>query len=85
MEKAGCRRKNLAAKIVGGANMFSDIVQSAVPIGLRNVSAVRQKLEELGIPIEAEEVGGTKGRTMIFTLEDGRVEIRRLNQPEQFL
>ncbi len=85
MENAGCRRKNMAAKIVGGANMFSDIIQSGVPIGLRNVSAVRQKLEELGIPIAAEEVGGTKGRTMIFTLEDGRVEIRRLNQPEQYL
>jgi chemotaxis protein CheD len=85
MEKAGCRRKDLVAKIVGGANMFSDISQAALPIGLRNVSAVRQKLAEMGIPIAGEEVGGTRGRTMIFNLNDGGVEIRRLNQAVQYL
>lgn len=81
MEKAGCRRQSLAAKIVGGANMFSGVAQNPVPIGLRNVSAVREKLREMGIPIVGEEVGGTHGRTILFHLETGRVEIRELNQP----
>lgn len=86
VEKAGARRGNLEAKIVGGANMFSDLPQSlAVPIGLRNVAAVRQKLAELSIPITGEAVGGNRGRTMVFNLEDGRVEIRMLNQPFQYL
>ncbi len=86
VEKAGARRGNLEAKIVGGANMFSDLPQSApVPIGLRNVDAVRQKLAELDIPIAGEAVGGNRGRTMVFNLEDGRVEIRILNQPMQYL
>ncbi len=86
VEKAGGRREKLEAKIVGGANMFEGLPQNvAAPIGLRNVAAVRQKLGELGIPIVGEQVGGNRGRTMIFNLEDGRVEIRMLNQPAQYL
>ena len=57
LEKAGSNRKDLVAKIVGGANMFASLTQSAVPIGLRNVSAVRQILGEMGIPIAGEDVG----------------------------
>src|ERR1035441_813488 len=37
LEKAGCRKAGLISKIVGGANMFSAIFQTAIPIGLRNV------------------------------------------------
>lgn len=85
MLKAGCSLDNLRAKIVGGANMFASLTQSSVPIGLRNVSAVRQILAEMGIPIVGEDVGGTQGRTLIFTLDDGRVEIRKLNLPTEYL
>lgn len=85
MEKAGSSRKNLKAKIIGGSNMFSGIVQNPVPIGLRNASAAREKLKEMGIPVVAEAIGGTQGRTMIFNMEDGQVEIRQLNQPVQFI
>lgn len=80
MEKAGGRRRFLRAKIIGGANMFPTVATSPVPIGLRNVNAARLKLQELGVPVVAEEVGGTQGRTLVFYVEDGRVEIRTLNQ-----
>jgi chemotaxis protein CheD len=80
MEKLGCCRKNFISKIVGGANMFSLISQKSVPIGLRNVSAVREKLQQLNIPILAEQVGGTQGRTAILDVASGRVEIRKLNR-----
>jgi chemotaxis protein CheD len=86
LEKAGGGREKLEAKIVGGANMFADISTNiSVPIGLRNVTAVRSKLSEMGISIVGEEVGGNRGRTIIFNLNDGRVEIRKLNQPAQYL
>jgi chemotaxis protein CheD len=85
MEKIGCQRDRLFSKIAGGANMFPSIVQSSVPIGLRNVSAAREKLREWGIPILAEQVGGTQGRTVIFDLAEGQVEIRQLNQPSLWI
>ena len=85
MLKAGSSLRGLQAKIIGGANMFASLTQNSVPIGLRNVSAIRQVLGEMGIPIVGEDVGGTHGRTMIFDLEDGRVEVRKLNLPPEYL
>ncbi len=72
MEKLGSCPKNIFSKIVGGANMFSSISQNSVPIGLRNVSAVREKLQQRNIPILAEQVGGTQGRTVLFDIETGK-------------
>lgn len=81
MKKEGALLGGLAAKLVGGANMFSSIVQSAFPVGARNVAAAREKLAEKKIPIVGEEVGGGQGRTLFFSLEDGKVEIRKYNKP----
>ena len=75
----------LEAKLVGGSNMFASIIPQAVPIGMRNVSASRDKLLEKGIPVLAEEVGGNQGRTVFFSLLDGRMEIRKLNKPIQWI
>ncbi|HJT23279.1 MAG TPA: chemotaxis protein CheD [bacterium] len=85
MQKAGCRVKGLEAKIVGGANMFASLSQSSMPIGLRNVSAIRHILLGKDIPIVGEDIGGSQGRTMIFNLGDGRIEIRKLNLPVEYL
>jgi chemotaxis protein CheD len=81
----GANLTALEAKLVGGANMFASIIPQAVPIGMRNVSASRDKLLEKGIPVLAEEVGGSQGRTVFFSLLDGRMEIRKLNQPVQWI
>lgn len=85
MEKLECCRKNLISKIVGGANMFSLISQDSIPIGLRNVAAVREKLQQLNIPIVGEQVGGTQGRTAIFDVASGRLEIRKLNRSPEWV
>jgi chemotaxis protein CheD len=75
----------LEAKITGGANMFEGIKIEAVPIGLRNVAAARGKLREKGVNIVSEDVGGIHGRTIMFTLQDGRLEVRKLNQPSFYI
>jgi chemotaxis protein CheD len=85
MQEKGADLNALEAKITGGANMFEGIKIEAVPIGLRNVAAVRGKLREKGVGIVAEDVGGIHGRTILFTLQDGRLEIRKLNQPSFYI
>jgi chemotaxis protein CheD len=45
-------------------------------IGNRNSQAVRNILSKLAIPIISEDVGGNKGRTMIFDTANGIVQIR---------
>jgi chemotaxis protein CheD len=77
MEKMGCMRRNLKAKIAGGAAMFNFSDKSMMmDIGNRNGQAVKAMLERLSIQIVGEDVGGNKGRTMIFDTSSGTVQIR---------
>ncbi len=75
----------LKAKLVGGANMFNSIHHNPLPVGLRNVMACREELSQRGIPIVAEDIGGSKGRSILFHPEDGRILIRSLKQPERWI
>lgn len=73
--------RNLVAKIAGGASMFNFPDQKmSSEIGKRNIEAVKKVLEELKIPILAEDTGGNVGRTMVVTLDNFMVEIRSGNK-----
>ncbi len=48
-------------------------------IGLRNIEAVKKELERLTIPLIAEDVGGNRGRTIIFNPKSGILTIRTVN------
>ncbi|AOR22889.1 chemotaxis protein CheD [Clostridium taeniosporum] len=77
MEAKGCQKRNLIAKIAGGASMFSFSDKSMVgDIGKRNIQAVKKSLSEEKIRIIAEDVGGNKGRTMILNALDGKVTLK---------
>jgi chemotaxis protein CheD len=77
MKEKGVNVRNLKAKISGGASMFNFSDKSMImDIGRRNIESVKKKLNELSIPILAEEVGGNKGRTMILDTSNGVVQIK---------
>lgn len=77
IEMMGAIKRNLRAKIAGGASMFNFSDKSMMmDIGGRNTVAVKQALEKLSIPILSEDCGGNKGRTMIFDTHNGTVQIR---------
>ena len=88
MEKLGSKRRDMRAKAVGGACMFSipgAINPRNVPgpalgmqIGDRNVEAVKVVLKELGIPLMAEDTGGGHGRTMRFDISNGTVTVNSI-------
>jgi chemotaxis protein CheD len=63
-------KRSFVAKIVGGASMFSNF-QGKLNIGERNIDAVRKHLEAHGIPVVAEDLGGTVGRTLLYSPADG--------------
>lgn len=75
METLGARRRRMTAKIAGGANMFKG-AGGKWEIGKQNVAAVRKFLEKMNIPVVAEDTGRDYGRTIIFSVEDGSLEIR---------
>lgn len=68
LEKRGISRKNLKAKIAGGAKMFnfSSEKTDLGSIGEKNIIAVKEKLKEYGIKIVSEDVGLSYGRTIVF-------------------
>ncbi|MHB1125918.1 MAG: chemotaxis protein CheD [Bacillota bacterium] len=83
MVRHGANKHRMKAKIAGGAQMFSSASRSSslLNIGQRNVEMCRKVLNELGIPLIAEDTGGNKGRTTIFHTETGSVYIRTFGEP----
>jgi chemotaxis protein CheD len=52
-------------------------------IGARNLRAARATLQALEIPLLAEDVGGSLGRTVQFDLASGRVMVRSVRGGEK--
>jgi chemotaxis protein CheD len=83
----GARREKIVAKIFGGARMFDGFegCRGILQIGDENIAAAREVLGELGIPLVAECVGGTSGRTVILDVSDGSVLVRHMDNTEERL
>jgi len=77
MGKAGSTKSSLTAIVVGGASMF-EFSANSLNIGERNAAAVKELLQEQGIRIEHEEIGGKVGRSVCYWPEgEGRLIIKR--------
>lgn len=82
----GADKKRLVAKIAGGAHMIVCMEDKEdLDISSKNVEAVRKKLEELQIPILAEEVGGHHPRTLVFDTKTGILRIISLKMADRML
>lgn len=81
----GARRDKIVAKIFGGARMFDGFegCRGILQIGDENIVAAREVLNEIGIPLIAECVGGRTGRTIVLNVSDGSVLVRRMNDTEE--
>jgi len=71
----GCTRRNIEAKIVGGANMFPGVESS---IGKDNVLSAREKLKKEGIKITGETTSGTVGRSLEFSTKTGLATVKMM-------
>lgn len=86
MEKLGAKRARMTAKIAGGATMFNFQGTSKLgQVGERNVEATKAALQQLRIPIVAEDTGENFGRTVIFYPETGNYVIRAVGKPEYII
>lgn len=80
--KEGANKNLLTAKIAGGAQMFAFSGNSdMLRVGERNVLAVKEKLNQLGIRILAEDTGENFGRTVEFYPESGDFIIKSVGKP----
>lgn len=68
------------ARIIGGASMFADLLApDTIPIGARNISASRAACAKANVTITGEEVGGSVGRTVLFELDTGYINVRTVS------
>jgi chemotaxis protein CheD len=70
----GATRRTLVAKVAGGAAVFDD--RGMFRIGERNLASLRKILWKNEIFVAAEDVGGTRARTMYVSVATGQVLLR---------
>jgi chemotaxis protein CheD len=86
MEALGARPRRLEARLVGGASMFATLmVPGSLNMGERNVRAAREALRKAGIPLLGEAVGGDFGRSVRFTIAEGRTVVSSVGKPDVVL
>jgi chemotaxis protein CheD len=71
----GTEASSVEALLIGGGEMFH-MGDGALSIGDKNVAAARKVLRELRIPIVYEEIGGTAGRSLLFSNSSGKAVVR---------
>lgn len=77
----GASKERLVAKLIGGAQMFSNLNLSISDIGKANIAEARKALRELGIRIIAEDVEGKRGRSAYLNSETGKVVVETAFSP----
>jgi chemotaxis protein CheD len=68
--------RRITGRLAGGASMFASLAApGTIQMGDRNVVACRQALNQHGVPLTGESVGGDYGRTVRLTVADGRLDV----------
>ena len=76
LRSLGVLKKNLVAKLIGGANMFSEVVpDSENHVGKKNAKKAQEILNELQIPVVGQDLGNYFGRKVNFNVETGIVTV----------
>lgn len=84
--KLGAVRSRMVARAAGGAHMLNLTgAGTTLDIGLRNAEAVRAALKSLGIPLVAEDAGGTYGRTIQLFVGTGQLLVSTVGRGEKEL
>lgn len=78
LARAGARRPHLLAKVFGGACVLDAMRGKEDHLGGKNVDVARKFLTDSGIPVVASDVGGNRGRKLIFHPHDGRARVKLL-------
>ncbi len=79
--RLGVKRTQIEVKMFGGASMFSrqDVDKEASSVGRKNIEAALVVLQREGLRLNAWNVGGNRGRKLIFDTHSGEVLTKLLN------
>lgn len=78
VSRAGAVNSNLRAKLFGGACVLDAMREKETHLGDKNVEIARKMLFEAAIPVVASDVGGGRGRKLIFHPHEGNALVKLL-------
>ena len=70
----GCQKRNVVVKAAGGGNFHGD--SGTFDIGRRNHTAMRKIFWRAQVLVAAEDVGGSRSRTVRLYLDTGEVTVQ---------
>lgn len=76
MKKQGARRKDLEAQIFGGAKYPGSMGRD---IGRENIEIAREILKKFKISLTSEDVGGEKGRKVVFNTFTNEIAVLKVD------
>ncbi len=79
LARMGARTADLQAKVFGGAAVL-EAFRHGDHLGLKNVEAARRILRESGVRVVAEDVGGHRGRKLVFRTDSGVALVRLIQE-----
>lgn len=85
LENLGGIKKNMVAKIAGGAQIFKYLTLENLKIGDRNIEVAKDSFREHGIRVVSEDTGGSVGRTLYFFVENGKLLVKYSNGNELWI
>jgi chemotaxis protein CheD len=76
--RVGAEQARLRAKLFGGACVLEAFRGRENHLGAKNVTIAREVLAAADIPIIGEDVGGNRGRKLIFHTDNGSAWVKQL-------
>jgi len=83
LKSKGAVRRDLVAKMVGGAQMFSSYDDSNSGVGKQNLMSIKRILDRERIPLIGKDVDGHHGRNIEFHLDSGKVIVRAIGKEDK--
>lgn len=83
MLEKGASLECLRLAIFGGSTMLNTGQSALLEIGPRNVAAVEAAVASAALPVVLKDVGGTKGRTVLFRIADGELVVKVLGEDDR--
>ena len=78
----GVLKGEIEAKLFGGSDMFETIDGRRLSVGKQNQEMALKALEEASVKIVTRDLGGPRGRKIIFHTHTGEVFLKRLRKTE---
>jgi len=82
MEAVGCERRNMVAKIFGGASPNNFDSSKNLLVGDKNIQIAHHSLGEYKIKIVASDLGGLRGRKISLESHTGRILLKYVQKTE---